>query len=137
ISSFLSFDVAKQGANKAVEGSFGLGHLEAGVRAYFPDISLGWPRTVPYAIGSIGRRALAARVIDVENDEEGEVAFDGMMLGLGAGIEHFISPTMSFDAGLHLGFGTFDRFTVDREVVDYGASGTTTVRLRVGVTWRP
>lgn len=136
-SSYVSFDVAKQGASNAVSGTWGLGHLEIGVRANFPDVSLGSPNTVPYLLGSVGRRALAARVIDPETDESGEVAFHGGMLGLGAGIEHFFSPNMSFDAGVHLGLGTFDDFTVDRETIEYGASRTTSMRLRLGVTWRP
>ena len=136
-SSYVSFDVAKQSANQAVEGTFGLGHFEIGARANFPDFSLGWRNTTPYLMGSVGRRALAATVLDLEREEEGHIAFHGNMLGLGVGLEHFFSPNMSFDAGVHLGFGTFDHFTVDHETMEYGASGTTSVRLRLGVTWRP
>jgi hypothetical protein len=137
ISSYVSFDVAKQTSNLAVEGTYGLSHLELGVRANFPDVALGWRNTIPYLSGSIGRRALGARVYDVDSEEEGEIAFHGNMLGLGIGLEHFFSPTMSFDAGLQLGLGTFDQFTVDNESMDYGGTGVTTVRMRVGLTWRP
>jgi hypothetical protein len=136
-SSYVSFDVAKQGSNQAVEGTFGLGHFEIGVRANFPNVSLGSSNTLPYLLGSFGRRALGARVYDEENDESFDIAFRGAVFGLGGGIEHFVSQHMSFDAGVHFGFGTFDHFTVDRETTDFGASGTTSVRLRLGVTWRP
>ena len=137
ISSYVSFDVAKQTSNMAVEGTYGLSHLELGVRANFPDVALGWRNTVPYLSGSIGRRALGARVIDVDAEEGGDIAFHGNMVGLGIGLEHFFSPTMSFDAGLQLGLGTFDQFTVDNESMDFGGTGVTTVRMRVGLTWRP
>jgi hypothetical protein len=137
ISSYVSFDVAKQTSNLAVEGTYGLSHLELGVRANFPDVALGWRNTIPYLSGSIGRRALGARVYDVDSEEEGEIAFHGNMVGLGIGLEHFFSPKMSFDAGLQLGLGTFDQFTVDNESMDYGGTGVTTVRMRVGLTWRP
>lgn len=136
-SSFVSFDVARQGAHGDISGTFGLGHLEIGLRANLPNVSLGSPNTLPYLVGSFGRRALGARVTDLETDESGDIAFHGGMLGLGAGFEHFISPNMSFDAGVHLGFGTFDRLTVDGEDFDFGANETTSMRLRFGVTWRP
>ena len=137
ISSFVSFDVAKQTSNMAVEGTYGLSHLELGVRANFPDVQLGWRNTVPYLSGSIGRRALGARVFEVDSDEGGEIAFHGNMVGLGVGLEHFFSPTMSFDAGVQLGLGTFDQFKVDNETMDFAGTGVTTVRMRVGLTWRP
>ncbi len=136
-SSYVSLDVAKQGSNQAVEGTFGLGHFEIGVRANLHNVSLGSRNTLPYVLGSFGRRALGARVYDEENEESSDIAFRGAVFGLGAGVEHFFKPNMSFDAGVHLGFGTFDHFTVDNETLDYGAQGTTSMRLRLGVTWRP
>ncbi len=134
-SSFVSLDVAKQrtGADIDPAGTFGLVHLEIGARAYLP---LG-TNTLPYVVGSFGQRGLGAKVTDVDSGESADVAIHGKMFGLGAGLEHFFSPNMSLDAGVHLGFGAFDRITVDGDEESLSASGTTSLRLRIGVTWRP
>lgn len=135
-SSYVSFDVAKQRTHEdeAIEGTYGLGHLEFGVRANLP---LGLVSTVPYVTGSIGRRGLAAKATDYETGETSDVAFHGRMIGLGAGIEHFISRNMSLDGGVQLAFGKFDHLTQDGEDYDLALDGTRSVRLRIGVTWRP
>lgn len=135
-SSFVSFDVAKvkTDENEAIEGTYGLGHLEFAVRANLP---LGMASTVPYVTGSIGRRGLAAKATDYESGETSDVAFHGRMLGFGAGIEHFISRNMSLDGGVQVSLGKFDHLTQDGEDFDLTLDGTTSVRLRIGVTWRP
>ena len=137
-SSYVSLDIARQGTNSSdLEGTYGLGHLDIGVRANLPDIALGSTNTVPYLIGSFGRRALGARVMDLQNDEQVDVSWQGQVFGLGVGVEHFFSPHVSFDGGLQLGFGKFDTFTLDGEDVDISSKGSTSIRLRLGLTWRP
>jgi len=134
-SSFVSFDVAKQKTkeNEAIEGSYGLGHLEFGVRANLP---LG-TKAVPYVTGSMGRRALAAKTTDYETGETGDVAFHGRMIGVGGGIELFFSPNLSIDGGVQLSLGKFDHLTQDGEDYDLALNATKNVRLRLGVTWHP
>ncbi|HSA56562.1 MAG TPA: hypothetical protein VLE53_12715 [Gemmatimonadaceae bacterium] len=132
---FASFDVAKQGsAMNDIEGSFGLVHLEVGVRAQLPMRNA---KTVPYASASIGRRALGARVYDYDFDEEYDLSLSGTMFGLGGGIKHFLSSRTALDAGLTLGFGAFNNIEDDGEKFTVNVNGSTSVRLRIGVTWHP
>jgi len=138
-SSYVSLDVAKQNASSAegTTGSFGLGHMEIGARANLPVSGPQWRNTVPYVSASFGRRRVGARAVDDEGDQA-DLAFWGNMLGLGAGLEHFFSPTLSFDGGVQLGFGKFDHIKVDqREENLQGVTGSTSMRLRLGMTWRP
>ncbi len=137
-SSYVSFDVAKQPTgDEDVSGTFGLGHIEIGIRANLPNVRLGSGNTVPYVSGSFGRRALAAKVTDLESEESVDLAFHGQSFGLGAGVEHLLSPNVSFDGGLQLGFGKFDRFSLDGDDTPVTTNGATSIRLRLGVTWRP
>lgn len=136
ISSFVSFDVAKvkSAPDEVNEGTYGLGHIEFGVRANLP---LGVTKTVPYVTGSVGRRGLAAKVTNYDTGETNDVAFHGRVMGVGGGIEHFFSPKLSLDAGVQLSFGKFDHLTYDGEDNDLVLDGTTSMRVRLGFTWRP
>lgn len=135
LTAFGSFDVAKQGsAMNRIEGSFGLVHAEIGVRAHLAARNA---KTVPYASASIGRRALGARVYDFDFDEEYDMSLSGTMFGLGGGVKHFLSPGTALDAGLTLGFGAFNNIDDDGEKFTVDVNGSTSVRLRIGVTWHP
>ena len=137
-SSYVSLDIARQGTNsELLEGTYGLAHLDIGVRANLPDISLGSGNTVPYLVGSFGRRALGAKVMDLLYEEQVDVSWQGQVFGVGAGVEHFFSPHVSFDGGVQVGFGTFNTFTLDGVDTDISSKGSTSIRLRLGVTWRP
>ena len=134
ITGYASFDVAKQGpGNGEFEGNLGLSHIEVGARAYLP---LGMGATMPYLTGSFGHRALAARVSDDFNGAY-DMSFSGSAFGIGGGVERAISPTMAFDGGVEATFGRFSR----AEIADMGGSidltGTTSIRLKAGMTWRP
>jgi hypothetical protein len=135
-SGFASVDVAKQNASGAITGSFGLRHMEIGGRANLP---YGNEITVPYLTASIGRRAMGARVMD--HTDEDETSFDmrltGGMFGTGGGVQHAFSPTLAFDGGLEIGFGRFDHYDWDGNTGMHSVNGSTSVRLRAGVTWRP
>ena len=132
---FTTLDVAKQnsGPNEAIEGNWGLVDMEIGGRANLP---LGGVRTVPYVTGSFGRRALAARATD-EDGESFDASISGKAFGVGAGIEHAFSRTMSLDAGVDVGFGKFDQLKAGDDQVTQNVSGTRSIRMRLGVTWRP
>ena len=133
-SGFASVDVAKQDASGTFSGSFGLRHLEIGGRANLP---FGDEATVPYVSASLGRRALAARVIDHTDDSEYDLTVSGGMFGIGGGVQHAFSPALSLDSGLEIGFGRFGHYDADGDQGALDVNGSTTVRLRVGVTWRP
>jgi hypothetical protein len=134
-SAFASLDVAKQNTAPDVEpaGSWGLSHFEVGGRA---NITLGASSNVPYLTASVGRRAMAARSTN-EDGEEFDTAITGPMIGVGAGVEHFFSRSMALDAGVGVGYGTFNHFKAGEEEYDPKANPTTSIRLRLGVNWRP
>lgn len=132
---FASADVAKQGsAMDLVQGSFGLSHLEVGVKANLP---YGNAATVPYLSGSIGRRGLGARVTDINTGQEGDLKFSGGMIALGGGVQHALSPTLALDGGLELGFGKFGHVDAGGQGANADVNGSTTIRLRFGMLWRP
>jgi hypothetical protein len=141
ISGYASLDVARQlkTPDGPVQKSYALRHAEVGVRVNFADFPLGGGNTLPYLTGSVGRRVMTARMTDPEGESDitAKLAFHGRVFGVGAGFEHFISPNMSVDAGLHLGFGNFDRVRLDVIEGPLPAGRTTSKRLRLGVTWRP
>jgi len=137
VSAFASLDLAKQGTGMDdFQGSFGLSHLEAGIRA---NLSFGDAATVPYVSASIGRRGLGARVTDGEEGQTYDMKMSGGMFGLGGGVQHALSPTLAMDGGLELGFGRFAHVQQgggnDSGAMD--VNGSTTVRLRIGMIWRP
>jgi hypothetical protein len=135
-SAFVSFDVAKQRTSADVEpaGTFGLVHFVVGGRANLP---LGSATTVPYLSASVGRRAVGARVTIEEIGESFDMSFSGTMLGLGGGIQRFISPTLALDGGVDLGFGKLDNAEAGENKTTIAANGSTSVRFRIGMTWRP
>lgn len=134
-SAFASLDVAKQNTASDVEpaGSWGLSHFEVGGRANIP---VGASSTVPYVSASIGRRAMTARITN-EDGEQFDSAITGPMIGLGGGIEHFFSRSMALDAGIGVGYGKFTNLKFGEEEYDPKANATTSIRLRLGVNWRP
>ena len=135
-SAYASLDVAKVGASGSdFEGNWGLSHFEAGVRANLP---YGGPTNVPYVSASIGRRALSARVTWAgEEEEEFDMSLTGGMFGVGGGIQRAISPALTLDGGVVIGFGRFGHYDADGESGSLAVNGTTSVRLKFGVTWRP
>jgi len=135
VTAFASIDLAKQDASTGTfEGNFGLRHLEIGGRVNLP---YGTVSTVPYVTAMLGQRKLAAYVLDRTDDSEYEMALSGGMFGIGAGVQHAFSPTMSVDTGLELGYGRFGHYDAEGESGSVHVNGTTSARLRVGVTWRP
>jgi hypothetical protein len=134
ITGYASFDVAKQGpGNGEFDGNLGLSHVEVGARAYLP---LGMGATMPYVTGSFGRRALAARVTDDFNGEY-DMSFSGTAFGIGGGFERAISPALAFDGGVEATFGRFNRAEIADMSGSIDLNGTTSIRLRAGMTWRP
>jgi len=134
-SGFASLDVAKQGTSGGdLGGSFGLRHIELGARANLP---YGSAATVPYLTASYGRRALGARVSDDFTGTEYDMRLSGGMFGVGGGLEHVISPTLAVDGGLAVAFGRFSHGDIDGESSSLAVNGTTSIRLRLGMTWRP
>jgi hypothetical protein len=136
LTAYASLDIAKQKfANTDYENStFGLGHIEAGVRANVP---LGTSSTLPYLSANIGRRSLGAHVEDTVLERDYDMTISGMSYGVGAGVEHFFSPTMALELGVAANFGRFDKYDGDGEKATADVNGSRTIRMRVGVNWRP
>jgi hypothetical protein len=135
LSAYASFDIAKQktAPDDTPDGSWGLAHFEVGGRASLP---LGTSSTIPYVTAGWGRRALAARLVDEDGDGV-DVSFSGSMIAVGGGVEHFISPTLAIDAGVGLAFGTLSDYEEGGDKVDFQLDRTRSMRLRIGMTWRP
>ena len=135
-SAYASLDVAKQSTSKDMrpEGSFGLAHFEIGARANLP---IKHPKILPYVNAALGNRALAARVYDWMEDESFDWSLSGGFFALGGGLQYFLSPKMSLDGGLTLGFGSLNKWTLDGDTDTADVNGTKSLRLRTGVTWRP
>ena len=134
-SAFTSLDLAKQKTAPAItpDGSWGLVHMELGARANLP---LGTAATIPYVTGSYGARALAAKAT-FDDGEATDVSLSGKYFGLGAGIEHAFSRTMALDAGVDVGFGKFSHVKVGGDETIDDVDPTRSIRMRLGVTWRP
>lgn len=133
-SGFASLDLAKQGMSGDIGGNFGLRHIELGARANLP---YGSATTVPYLTASYGQRALAARVTDAFEGTEYDMRLTGGMFGVGGGLEHVLSPTLAVDGGLAVAFGRFNHSDIAGESSSLAVNGTTSIRLRLGMTWRP
>jgi opacity protein-like surface antigen len=135
ITGFASMDVARQNSGvNWMQGSFGLVHAELGVRA---RISQSNPQSVPYFTAAIGRRALGARITDLEDDEVHDMSLTGTMLSLGGGLQYQLSPKVSLDGGAEFAIGAFDHIDDDGELWTLNVNSTTSIRLRAGFTWRP
>lgn len=130
---FGSLDMARQktAASDVPQGSWGLAHLELGARVNVP---LGVGMT-PYLTGSYGGRSLAARA--TFEDGAADVSISGKFFAVGAGIERAISSTMSLDGGVDVGFGKFSHFKVGDDESDDEVNPTRSIRMRLGVLWRP
>jgi hypothetical protein len=135
-SGFVALDVARQKTNPddEPEGSWGLAHLAVGARVNLP---LGTPSTQPYVSASVGRRGLGGHVTDLETGDEADVSLSGRMFAVGGGLEHAFSPTMAIDGGVEMSFGRFNRLDWGGDKATWQVNGSTSLRMRVGVTWRP
>jgi hypothetical protein len=134
-SAFASLDVARQpSAIPEVEGSLGLSHGEIGVRA---NLSTQNPLMIPYVTVSLGRRAFGGRFVDEEDDEEYDLVYSGSMLALGGGIERALSRNTALHGAVSLGFGSFTTVNDDGEDYSIDVNSSTSLRFRVGLTWRP
>jgi hypothetical protein len=134
VTAFGSVDVARQGSGvDYMTGSFGLVHAEIGVRA---ALSKSNPQMVPYVLGAIGRRAVGARVTDLEDGEIFDMSLSGTMLTFGGGLEYKLSPKLALDGGIEFGIGMFNHVD-DGDVYTISVNSSTSTRLRAGVVWRP
>jgi hypothetical protein len=135
ITGFASFDVARQGSGvNYMTGSFGLVHAELGVRA---NLSRTNPQMVPYATAAIGRRAIGAKVTDLEDGEIYDMSLSGTMLSFGGGLQYALSPKVSLDGGAEFGIGAFDHVDDNGDLYTISVNSSTTIRVRAGITWRP
>ena len=135
VTGFASLDVARQGSGvNYMTGSFGLVHAELGVRA---NLSRSNPQMVPYATAAIGRRAIGAKVTDLEDGEIYDISLSGTMLSFGGGLQYTLSPKVSLDGGAEFGIGAFDHVDDNGDLYTISVNSSTTIRLRAGITWRP
>jgi hypothetical protein len=131
---FAAIDLAKQGSGiDGVDGNFGLVHFEIGARLNLP---IAGSRALPYALASFSGRAVGAEVRDDFGDRT-DVSLSGTALGVGGGVQFFLSPGLALDTGARLGYGKFGRIKVDGDEEDIDVDRSTTTRLHVGLNWYP
>ena len=135
-SAFASFDFSKVGyTGNGYDGEWALSHFEIGARTNLP---YGSETNRPYLSGFVGRRSLSAdRVYFPGEDRYYYMRLTGMMLGVGGGLQRAMSPSLTLDGGAELAYGRFGHFDADGESGSLNVKGTTNIRLRFGLTWRP
>jgi hypothetical protein len=135
VTAFASLDLARQNSGvNWMQGSFGLVHAELGVRA---NLTQSNPQSVPYLMAAVGRRALGARITDLDEDEVYDLSFSGTMFSFGGGLQYLLAPKLALDGGVELGLGTFDHYDSDGDIGSLQANASTSIRVRAGVVWRP
>jgi hypothetical protein len=135
VTAFGSLDLSRQGSGvNYMTGSFGLVHAEVGIRA---AITTSNPQSVPYVLGAIGRRAVGAKVTDLEDDEIYDLTLSGTMLTFGGGLQYQLSPKVALDGAAEFGIGAFNNVNDGGDVYTISVNSSTSIRLRAGVVWRP
>jgi hypothetical protein len=134
LTAFVSLDVAKQRSTvEDFDGTFALVHGEVGIRASLA----GRASTAPYISAAVGARALGAKVTEPGLDDAYGLSLTGNLWSVGGGIEHAFTPNTALDAGVSVGFGAFDKVNADGEEFPIQVNSTRSIRVRVGLTWRP
>jgi opacity protein-like surface antigen len=133
---FASADIAKQNSTRHdLPGNLGLTHIDLGARVNVPVHS---SRLLPYAMASVEHRSLGTTVTDDVTGVDTDVSFSGFSLGVGGGVQYFMSPKLALDAGVGVGFGKLGTLKVDGHHEDTPQlNNTTTARLIFGMNWYP
>ena len=133
---FASADIAKQSSTRQdLPGNLGLTHVDLGARVNVPVHS---SRVLPYAMASVERRSLGTNVEDDVTGAETKVSFSGFSLGVGGGVQYFMSPKLALDAGVSVGFGKLGTLKVDGQKEQTPQlNNSTTARLLFGMNWYP
>jgi hypothetical protein len=137
-----ALDGGELGLGLSVDDRARFTHLEAGGRLNIP---IG--RTLlPYADVAYARRTYKQdfSVSGGAGDDTGDgtISLQGDDLLVGLGFQYFIRPSLAFDLGGRLSFGSFDKLTVEFEGESQSTEDDITGkvqfgRLTAGLTWYP
>jgi opacity protein-like surface antigen len=133
---FASADIAKQNSTRRdLPGNLGLTHIDVGARV---NVLVHSSRLLPYAMASVEHRSLGTTVTDDDTGLDTDVSFSGFSLGVGGGVQYFMSPKLALDAGVGVGFGKLGTLKVDGQHEQTPPlDNSTTARLLFGVNWYP
>jgi opacity protein-like surface antigen len=133
---FAGADIAKQNSTRQdLPGNLGLTHIDLGTRVNIPVHS---SRVLPYAMAAVEHRSLGANVEDDVTGDQTKVSFSGFSLGVGGGVQYFMSPKLALDAGVRVGFGKLGTLKVDGQKEQTPQlNNSTTPSLLFGVNWYP
>jgi opacity protein-like surface antigen len=112
-----------------------LGQVDAGLRYTFGGTGS--------ALRPFVSAALSLVALKEQYEYNGEfmpptTTYYGLAPTLGAGVQYFVRPNLSLDAGVHANLGEFPRLASDGKDVDLAADRPySTRRLQLGVSWRP
>jgi hypothetical protein len=89
-------------------------------------------------MASVEHRSLGTAVTDDDTGLDTDVSFSGFSLGVGGGVQYFMSPKLALDAGVSVGFGKLGTLKVDGQHEQTPPlNNSMTARLLFGVNWYP
>jgi hypothetical protein len=112
--------------------SFGLSHVDIGVRAHF----LTGPHVVvPFVQGGLSRRGEAQTF--TTRTAQHDVTASGTGGSFGGGLNIHVRPALAISCGLTWSVGKFTHYTVDTQTVPVTSVSATSARVHVGIIWFP
>jgi hypothetical protein len=118
----------------AVEGEWGMGHADLGVRFHFASTLRNW---VPYLQAALSGRAVSVDRARIENTTYDKATFSGGGFSAGGGIMIYPWETVALDLQLILTGGDFTEIKVDNVTVSGLEIEANSSRLTLGMSWWP
>jgi hypothetical protein len=126
----IQFDVS----NTELGGTWGMTHLDLGVRYNFANSLRRW---VPFLETALGVRAVIVDDGTANGTNVGRVTFSGGAFSLGGGVGYYVKQHFAIETLIKFTGGTFENVDVGNVTVrnlDIEAEST---RLKFGVAWWP
>lgn len=111
-----------------LQGSYGLGHGDLGVRYSFANQERAF---IPYLTGAFTGLWAGAEIANRD------VSLSGGGIRLGGGFGYYFIRQLALDVGLSFTFGSFSNLKIENVTLDVENVGVTTSRLEVGLSWYP
>ena len=132
---FLQLDAAEFDVDDAeVEGQWGMGHADLGVRFHFANSLRRW---VPYLQAALSGRVVGVEDAVVDGTPETDVGFYGGAFSLGGGIMFYFSQTFAADVQLIWSGGEFTDIEVNGVTVGGFDIEAQSTRFNLGISWWP
>jgi hypothetical protein len=119
--------------NPDVGGTWGMAHVDLGMRFNFANSLRRW---VPFLEAAIGARGVT---VDDNNDEDSdaELSFSGGAFSLGGGLSFFASEKLAIESLMKFSSGTFEQVDVGNVSVRNLDIDASSFRFKIGLAWWP